>query len=80
MLGRRSFLISCGTLIAGRASAGSAPAETRLAILPPRPPEVSEAPPVELHITGWDPPLDPEPGTRSGVWISINRSWRAAWR
>ena len=80
MLGRRSFLISCGTLVAGLTPTQSSRAATQPPALPQSWPEANEEPAVELHILGWDAPLDSKPGTYGQVWIGINRSWRATWR
>jgi len=80
MLGRRSFLISCGSLVAGLAPARRARADTQPAALPQPRREANETRALELHILGWDTPFDSEPGARGQVWIGINRSWRAAWR
>lgn len=80
MLGRRLFLISCGWVLAG-----FAPAKTSRAgiprIIPPSPLiETGETPPITLSIAGWDSPFHCEQRASSRVWISINRSWRVAWR
>jgi len=80
MLGRRSFLISCGSLVAGLAPAKNTGAETSPAISLLRRPEANETPAVIFHIAGWDTPLASEPSTSSRVWIGINGSWRTAWR
>jgi hypothetical protein len=84
MLGRRSFLIGCGWIAATPALAKalplSAPINRRRGILgDPAPPEavVGETPlagPV-LRIDGWE-----QQSGDGEVWISINQSWRSAWR
>jgi hypothetical protein len=80
MLGRRSFLISCGSLVAGLAPAKSGGARTSPIVSPPPQLETNETPAVVLRIAGWDTPLDSAQSASSGVWISINGSWRTAWR
>jgi hypothetical protein len=80
MLGRRSFLISCGSLVAGLVPAKSNGGETSPIVLPPPRLETNEPPAAVLHIAGWDTPPDSAQSASSGVWISINRSWRTAWR
>jgi hypothetical protein len=80
MLGRRSFLMSCGMMAAGLVPAESARANISPIVSPPPQPETNETPTVVLRIAGWDTPPDSELGTSSGIWISINGSWRTAWR
>jgi hypothetical protein len=80
MLGRRSFLISFASLITGLAPAKRSRAGTSPIVSPPPRLEPDEAPVVVLHIAGWDTPLVSEPSASNSVWISINRSWRTAWR
>jgi len=80
MLGRRFFLISCGSLLAGLAPARSPGAEARPLFLPQQGPEVNETPAIELRIAGWDAPRGSGPDARTEVWISLNGSWRSAWR
>jgi integrase len=46
--------------------------------LPPR--AVTDEPAAVLQIVGWDTPFVSEESARSPVWISVNRSWRTAWR
>jgi hypothetical protein len=80
MLGRRFFLISCGSLVAGLAPAKSNAAEASPIVLPPLRPQTNETPAVVLRIASWNAPLDSTQSASSGVWISINGSWRTAWR
>jgi hypothetical protein len=79
MLERRSFLISCGCIVAGLAAAEAGTPDVPAMVLPPRPSETSEAPGVALRVQGWDAP-EPAEGAGGQIWISIDRSWRAAWR
>ena len=69
---RRTFLITCGGVVAAPALAQfglplaggpSAP----LAAVPSK---------LVLRIDGWDSPVDSE----SDVWVQVNSSWRATWR
>jgi hypothetical protein len=80
MLGRRSFLMSCGVMAAGLVPAKSACANISPIVSPRPQPETNETSAVVLRIAGWDAPLHSELGTSNGVWISINGSWRTAWR
>jgi hypothetical protein len=88
MLERRSFLIAGGIAV-------GTPAMARALVLPAtsnRPPTLLSEPlppqtPVDethdarvLQIEGWDTPFVSEESARSQVWISVNRSWRTAWR
>jgi hypothetical protein len=88
MLGRRSFLITCGWIVTapalakeGLLSAPSSRARTELA--DPSPPKTLTETRLEgpvLQIEGWDTPFVSEQSAGSQVWISINQSWRSAWR
>jgi hypothetical protein len=89
MLGRRLFLIAFGGIVGVPAVAKAWPFWTTSSP-PRRPPADSPAPqalteatqlevPV-LHIEGWDTHPASEESACSHVWISINRSWRTAWR
>ena len=67
---RRTFLITCGGVVAAPAFAhplagGGVP--TSLAAAPPK---------LVLRIDGWESPVD----SASDVWVQVNSSWRAAWR
>ena len=70
---RRTFLITCGGVVAAPAfahfglpmAAGGPPAS--LAAMPSN---------LVLRIDGWDVPADSE----SDVWVQVNSSWRATWR
>src|SRR5262245_6516035 len=89
MLGRRSFLIGCGGMVAAPACAHLAPpltgrhppqsaaadslASTALA-------DVASPEDLVLRVDGWDTPEDSDPAAHSEVWIHINSSWQAAWR
>jgi hypothetical protein len=73
MLGRRSFLISCGSLATGLAQ--MSPVASR----PPRR-DANETPTVALYIAGWEAPHNSARSASEGIWISINGSWRTAWR
>jgi hypothetical protein len=79
MLARRAFLIWCGSLAAGLAPK-SLRAKGSPAVSLPQQPDTEETPAVVFHITGWETPLDSQESARGRVWISINGSWRAAWR
>jgi hypothetical protein len=82
MLGRRSFLISCGWLVTGPVLAKNNRPGTSVTVSLPPQMQTDETPlpaPV-LHIEGWSTPFDSEQRPRSQVWISVNRSWRTAWR
>jgi hypothetical protein len=87
MLGRRSFLITCGWMVAAPALAKVQPPSTTMSR--PGAPPVDPLPPQTdgarlevpvLQIEGWETPLISEKSEGSQVWISINQSWRTAWR
>lgn len=80
MLARRLFLISCSWMVAGFALAKNNYQRTSLIVSPAPRIVTNEAPAVVLHIEGWGMPPDAERSASSHVWISINRSWQAAWR
>jgi hypothetical protein len=89
MVGRRSFLIGCGGMVAApafahlalpltgrrppRSVAADSPASTGLA-------DVARPEDLVLRIDGWDTPDDLDPAAHGEVWIRINSSWQAAWR
>ncbi len=79
MFGRRSFLISCGSLVAGSALAKNN-SSTPPVFLPSLPVKTDETLAIALHIEGWETPINPEKSTSGHVWIGVNSSWRAAWR
>lgn len=65
------------------ASTNKAPCSFRLAVTDKGSTQrivTNEAPAVVLHIEGWGMPPDAERSASSHVWISVNRSWQAAWR
>jgi hypothetical protein len=80
MLGRRSFLIACGAAVAAPAVAKSLPLLATRSGLPLQTAveETYEAP--VLQIEGWDRPVVSKETAHSQMWISVNRSWRTAWR
>jgi hypothetical protein len=80
MLGRRSFLIACGVAVTAPAVAKSLPLLPTRSRLPLQTvlEETYEAP--VLQIEGWDTPVVANETAHSQVWISVNRSWRTAWR
>ena len=83
MIGRRTFLITCGSAVAApvfaqlampaaaraeaQGVASEMPAASAAAIRPAQ---------MVLRIDGWESPA----GSESDVWVHINSSWRAAWR
>jgi hypothetical protein len=91
MPGRRSFLITCGTLATAPAVAAVLPpwlsgmqerprpadslSQLALATATPAAPEN-----LVLRIDGWDTPGDAEGPLDGQVWIRVNLSWRAGWR
>lgn len=79
MLERRSFLISCGCMVAGFAAAGAEAHDAPANVLPPEPRETDDIPTAILRVQGWDTPKSGE-GADGLIWISIDRSWRTAWR
>lgn len=72
MLDRRTFLITCGSVVA-------APAFARFGVLAanglPAPMATTLETPV-LRIDGWESPIE----SGSDVWVQVNSSWRATWR
>jgi hypothetical protein len=86
-LGRRSFLIGCGGVVAAPAFAhlalplkgrrqsvaADSPASTALA-------DAASPKDFVLRVDGWDTPDNSDPAAHGEVWIQINSSWRAAWR
>lgn len=80
MLGRRSFLISCSWVAAAFVPMKPGCAGLSQVVLPSSPLEANETRPFVLSIAGWDMPRACEQGGSSRVWISINQSWRVAWR
>jgi hypothetical protein len=90
MLGRRTFLIMSGsiaTLPALALARNLLAIETRSRTLPPVDPLPQRVLTVEtqpkvpvLRIAGWDSPFQSEQSPNTDVWLSINQSWRAAWR
>ncbi len=80
MLGRRAFLISSGSLVAGAAAAKAGVPETLPAVVVSRVPVAAAKPAVALSIYGWDNPSDLDDGAAGQIWISVGNSWRTAWR
>ncbi len=80
MLGRRSFLISCGWMVAGVATAKAGVPKTPPIVTSPKPMEANETPAIALRIRGWDTPSDSGESADGSVWINIGQSWRTAWR
>jgi hypothetical protein len=80
MLGRRSFLIACGVAATAPVVAKSLPLLATRSRLPVQTvlDETYETP--VLQIEGWDTPVVSKEMAHSQVWISVSRSWRAAWR
>lgn len=74
---RRTFLITCGGVVAAPALA-----HLGLPLAGVRPAASQAAAPATLvlRIDGWDTPDASDPAAHSGVWVHINSSWRAAWR
>jgi hypothetical protein len=86
MLGRRSFLITCGWIVTAPALAKAWPlsatmSRPRALLVDPLQPQTDGAQegPV-LQIEGWDTPSISEKSAGSQVWISVSRSWRTTWR
>jgi hypothetical protein len=87
MLGRRSFLITCGWMVTAPALAkvwlpSATIGRPRDPLVDPLPPQTDGARlegPV-LQIKGWDTPFISEKSAGGQVWISINQSWRTIWR
>ncbi len=75
MLERRSFLISCGCMVAALAAPEIEAHELPPIGLPSKPCKTA----VVLRVQGWDAPQSEE-GTGDVIWISMDRSWRSAWR
>ena len=74
---RRTFLITCGGMVAAPVFA-----QLRTCLWrgePPASPGGSCPAKLVLRIDGWDTPIASIP-TYSDVWIQINSSWRATWR
>jgi hypothetical protein len=80
MIERRWFLISCSWMVAalaaGRAEATDASSAASPPMSPPTSP-VAKTPHVTLRVQGWDAPVS---GEEDSIWISIDGSWRTAWR
>jgi hypothetical protein len=69
---RRTFLITCGGVVAVPAVAHFAlPLATHAASVSP-----AASPTFALRIDGWDSAAD----SGHDVWVQINSSWRANWR
>ncbi len=70
---RRTFLMTCGGLVAAPVLAQlSLPAAgSNFPVVRPAEPAT-----VALKIDGWELPSDSEPA----VWVQIGPSWRANWR
>ncbi len=80
MIERRSFLISCGCMVAGLATAGAGATEASATVLPIGSREADEtSPDAAFRIQGWDAPESAE-AADGLLWINIDRSWRTAWR
>jgi hypothetical protein len=79
MIDRRTFIIQGATLLA----IASALADVLTRSSPPRTPLMTEAGSDEnstvFKIHGWDH-YGAEASNGNEVWLTINRSWRAAWR
>jgi len=77
-IGRRTFILSMGLAAAAPAFA-SLFAVSRAWAFPPAPHENS----LVFKVAGWSPcdfvSTDVAPAAEE-VWISVNRSWRTAWR
>jgi hypothetical protein len=70
---RRTFLITCGGMVAVPALAHFGLPLTGSSL----PASVAAAPPkLVLRIDGWESPADSE----SDVWVQVSSSWRATWR
>jgi hypothetical protein len=87
MLGRRTFLIPCGWIVAAPALAkeGSFLATSNLPRLPLADPLALQTDDAQLEcpvlqIEGWDTPFVSEESGGNQMWISINQSWRTTWR
>jgi hypothetical protein len=79
MIDRRTFIIEGATLLA----TGPALSGVLTCSLPARTPPITEAGPGEnsavFKIHGWDHSGE-EASNGNEVWLTINQSWRAAWR
>jgi hypothetical protein len=79
MIDRRTFVIQGATLLA----TVSTLADVLTCSSPARTPPMTEAGPDEnstvFKIHGWDP-YGGEASKGNEVWLTINQSWRAAWR
>jgi hypothetical protein len=90
MLGRRSFLIMSGWSVALPALATAThflARDARSRALPLVDPLLQQELAVDTHpkvpvlrIAGWESPVGSEQSPSTDVWLSINQSWRAAWR
>jgi hypothetical protein len=89
MLGRRAFLIGCGWVATAPALANawsllapSSPRQVSLGDSLLQQALAGETQPAGtvLRIDGWERPFDHESSADGEVWISINQSWRSAWR
>ena len=89
MLGRRSFLIGCGSVVAapafaklGLPLAANHPAQSLEAAQPVSswPAALGDPERIALRIDGWDTPDDSASAANSETWVHIDSSWRAVWR
>jgi hypothetical protein len=86
MMRRREFLIGCGCSVTAPAFAafGWPPATGPLPVaLPVAAPAQAQGTTLEalvLRIDGWELPESRGSSADNQMWVSVNSSWRAAWR
>jgi hypothetical protein len=82
MLRRREFLIGCGCSVTAPAFAalgwplaiGSLPVAAAVQA------QGATPEPLVLRIDGWESPESRRASADDQMWVSVNSSWRAAWR
>jgi hypothetical protein len=70
---RRTFLITCGGVVAAPVFAFGRPPSSASAVTAS---QAAAPPKLVLRIHGWESPVDSE----SDVWMHVNSSWCATWR
>jgi hypothetical protein len=80
LIDRRTFVVATGFIAAVPFAGVLAPPSAARAHPLPAPDDATTVDLPEFGIAGWRLPGDTSGEVGDLVWISINRSWRTAWR